>query len=347
LDALPTYKEIAGLKQAVADRDALLVAYSGYLDRDPLVLQYRRAYFEARGHVAPGGAVPTARAWPRSGEGLTYEQRLIALLPKDGIGAEIGPLNLPMLGKEEYRVLYVDHLDAAGLRAKYVGLEGIVEIDRPMVSHSLAETLRGDTPLAYIVASQVLEHVPDPIGWLTDAASALDVGGLFALSLPDRRYTFDFFRTETRTADWIALHMNGVTVPDARAVYDNQMLATAVNVPWMRGDSITPDEITASRGAVTAEKVEPNHMQHVRRAQAGEYLDQHVSVFTPPNFLMVMAQLASDGLLPYRCHQFYPSGWSGHPDRGLSSFTVVLEKIDGRTSPADARRSFLECLGDH
>lgn len=89
-------------------RNQLLEAYSAYVDRDPLVLQYRRAHVDGRGFVAPCAALPTARTWPRSDEGLTYDGRLTGLLPKDGRGAEIGPLNIPQLSKGEYQVLYVD-----------------------------------------------------------------------------------------------------------------------------------------------------------------------------------------------------------------------------------------------
>jgi SAM-dependent methyltransferase len=218
-----------------------LEEYSAYVDRDPLVLQYRRAHVEGRGFTAPSAALPKARPWPRSDQGLTYQDRLTGLLPTDGIGAEIGPLNIPQLSKEKYQVLYVDHLDTEGLRKKYPSLQDIVEIDRPMVNHSLADTLNRDYPLAYICASQVMEHVPNPIRWLNEAASALKVGGLFALSLPDRRFTFDLFREESRTTDLVTAYLNDLQVPDVRTVYDNQLLATAVNVPWLRDDSMTPD----------------------------------------------------------------------------------------------------------
>ncbi len=270
------------------------------------------------------------------------------MLPKDGIGAEIGPLNIPLLTKDDFKVLYVDHLDTDDLRKKYTTVEGIVPIDRPMINHSLADTLKGDYPLAYICGSQVMEHVPNPIRWLQDAATALKVGGLLALSLPDRRLTFDLFRTESRTTDLVTAFLNDHQVPDVRAVYDNHLLATAVNVPWLTEKTVTPPEVFAGRGAVCPPKVAADHMSFVRIAQSGEYLDQHVWVFTPPNFLMIMAQLASEGLIPFKCHQFYPTtdGSDGVHDRSLSSFTVVLEKIDDQVSPSDARRSFLECLGE-
>jgi SAM-dependent methyltransferase len=332
----------------VAAPDQLLKAYSAYLDRAPFVLQYRRAHFEGRGFVAPGAALPTARSWPRSDNGLTYEDRLTGLLPTDMKGAEIGPLNIPQLSKDKHDVLYVDHLDTEGLRRKYPAIQGIVEIDRPMVNHSLADTLKADYPLAYVCASQVLEHVPNPIRWLNEVAAVLSTGGLCALSLPDRRSTFDLFREESRTTDIVAAYLSDLQVPDARAVYDNQLLATAVNVPWLRDDFMTPDQVFAARGAISPAKVQPDHMRITRVAQAGEYLDAHCWVFTPPNFLMVMAQLASDGMIPYRCYQFYPTstGRDGIFDRSIDSFAIILEKVDSAIPRDELRRSFLMALGD-
>jgi SAM-dependent methyltransferase len=313
-----------------------------FTDSNAAVLQYRRAYHEAHGSVAPSAAMPSAKAYPASGSGLSYKQKLTGLLPVEtGLGAEIGPLNIPLLSKQEANVLYVDHLDVHGLRRKYPTVEGIVDIDRPMVSHSLSETLKADAPLDYIVASQVFEHVPNPILWLQEIAGVIRVGGRVALSLPDRRMTFDLFREESAAADMVAAYFADEKVPDVRAVYDNQCLATAVDIPWIRASSMHPKEVIDARGARSPDKVVEDHLRLARMALDGEYLDTHCWVFTPPSFLIVMAQLAEDGLLPFLCRQFYPTDLSSG-DRGSASFVVILERAEFST---DLRKSFLMPLG--
>jgi predicted SAM-dependent methyltransferase len=311
----------------------------------PNVLQYRRVYFEIHGNVAPNGALPSARAWPNQNNALSYREKLIGHLRlESGRGAEIGPLNLPLLSKNDCDVLFVDHLDTAGLQEKYSSLTNIAEIDRPMVDDSLEETLRADGPLDYVVASQVMEHVPNPIRWMNEIAAVLNVGGLLSISLPDRRMTFDLYREETSASDMIAAYLQDITAPDARAVYDHQSLASAVNMHWAIPDSVYPPEVTEGKGSVAAKYVELNPIEVARRANAGEYLDTHCWVFTPPSFLLTMAQIAKEGLLKFRCKQFYPTNEAAL-DRDNHSFVTILEKVDEGISRNEIRNSFLEALG--
>src|SRR5215475_2741460 len=206
----------------VPQLQGMLSQYREYVDTLAPVLRYRQAHFEIKGYVAPGAGIPMARAWPEKDNGISYEDKLLGTLElANGKGAEIGPLNTPVTSKRKCNVLYVDHLDTGGLREKYPTVQGIVEVDRPMVNGSLKETLIGDAPLDYLVASQVFEHVPNPIRWLQEVGAVLRTGGLLAISLPDRRMTFDFLREETQAADIVAAYLESVTVPNVRCVYDH------------------------------------------------------------------------------------------------------------------------------
>jgi hypothetical protein len=225
-DALALEREVLIADRAAAERDALVAQRNRALsERDALALeraaliaereeltrytgnlgatlQYRLAYFEMRGHIAPGLGLPMARSWQRPDNGLSYEQKLLGMFDLSaGRGAEIGPLNIPITSKLTSEVRYVDHLDTDGIKTKYPSLSGIVDIDRPMVNDSLTDTLQDDAPLDYFVASQVFEHVANPVRWLREIAAVLRECGLLSLSLPDRRLTFDLLREETRAAD--------------------------------------------------------------------------------------------------------------------------------------------------
>jgi SAM-dependent methyltransferase len=316
-----------------------------FADYDATVLQYRQAYFEVHGRGAPGLALPRARIWPPQDRALSYKEKLTGLLPiNDGTGAELGPLDIPLLSKDEAHILYVDHLDTAGLRAKYPTLKNIAEVDRPMINDSLEDTLKSDSPLDYMIASHVFEHVPNPVRWLREAAAVLRPGGLMALALPDRRMTFDFFRKESSPSDIVSAYIADATVPDARSVYDCHSQAGYISTPWA-GISVSTEEIISGRGSVKPQHATDDYVRLAQSAKDGAYLDVHAWVYTPWSLLMVMAQLAIDGFLPFALKQFYPTD-SNSPDRGSSSIIAILEKVDEAVPRHELRRSYLSPLGE-
>lgn len=316
-----------------------------YLDSLPAVLQYRQAYYEIHNQIAPGHALPTTHAWPEKDRGFSYKQKLVNLLPlTNGIGAEIGPLNIPILSKSECCILYVDHLDMIGLQNKYPSITDLVSVDRPIINNSLKQTLLNDSPLDFVIASQVFEHVANPIQWLQEIADILYEGGLLALSLPDRRYTFDLYREETCAADIVAAFMEETIIPNIQCIYDHYSLVAPINMHWAIPNSFYPEDIINSRGLASPNKIHTNPLEFVYAAKNGQYLDAHCWVFTPTSFLLVMSQLAKEGFLPFKCRQFYPTNSKSH-DRGNSSFVIVLEKATKNTNLEEIRRSFLEPLG--
>jgi len=346
-----TIKELSGrianLEDAFSKSNAKLSEITKFIKSIPAVLQYRQAYFETFDHAAPPPSLPAARAFPLTNTSLSYKEKLTGLLPiSNGKGAEIGPLDIPILSKEESNVLYVDHLDTEGLQEKYPNVANIVPIDRPMVNDSLFDTLRSDGPLDYIVASQVFEHVPNPIRWLHEAAKVLRPGGFLALALPDRRTTFDLLRQESRASDLVSAYLQDAVVPDIRSVYDHHSQAAYINMLWATPLSVTPEEVVDGCGLVQPKRATDNYMEYVYSAKEGTYFDVHAWVYTPPNFLIIMAQLALDGFMPFRCHQFYPTD-ENCGDRGMYTFFVILEKADKDIEVSDLRNSFLRCLGDN
>src|SRR5690242_513443 len=98
---------------------------------------------------------------------MDRRQKLLeGLAVATSLGAEIGALCRPFVTREDGRVLYVDHASTEDLKFKYridpdVPQEAIVEVDAVWGGQSLLEAL--GTKVDYIVASHVVEHVPDLI----------------------------------------------------------------------------------------------------------------------------------------------------------------------------------------
>lgn len=216
-------------------------------------------------------------------------------------GVEIGALCRPFVKREDGRVIYVDHADTATLRRKFqidpdVDLAALVDVD----------VVWGDTPLDqsiqervdYVIASHVVEHVPDLISWLNEIASILRPGGEIRLIIPDRRFTFDYLRNETKLNDVAYAHMERARVPLPHIVLD--YVANVVKI----------DGGAAWRGEVCAERLEHHHtLQHAlncaAQAKDGIYHDVHCWVFTPQSFATLMMDLAWNGLAVFECTQFF------------------------------------------
>ena len=133
-------------------------------------------------------------------------------------GLELGPLASPVVRREMGDIRYIDHVDVAGLRARYethdgFDIDAIVPIDYVSRTGSIRVAVGEQVVFDYVIASHIIEHVPDLIRWLGDIRSVLRGDGVLSLAIPDHRRCFDSLRAPTVTADVIHAHLTGATVP--------------------------------------------------------------------------------------------------------------------------------------
>ena len=203
-------------------------------------------------------------------------------------GLELGPLHHPIVDRDGTQVLYVDHADTATLRQKYEGHDvgAIVDVD-VVWDQRLAAALGERGPVAYVVASHVIEHVPDLVGWLAEVAEVLAVGGVLSLAIPDKRFCFDRRRAETQLADVSVEHLQARQRPSARQVFDF----------WSGLHEID----TAAAWAGTLDDDTPlgqDELALQKMSEAGastDYVDVHCWVFTP-RFVPRRGRRPADGL---------------------------------------------------
>lgn len=215
-----------------------------------------------------------------------------------GRGLEIGPLDRAIAEKPDFDVRYVDVFDTDGIRAHYrddphVDVRRIPDVDFPLQTaagsmQTLAEAAAPASPYRWVLASHVIEHVPDLIGWLADVAAVLDDGGRLILAIPDRRFTFDSLRPPTTVGQMIQAHLTGDRTPALRAVFDHFRSAVHVGSPerWAGRPVGETDVIHGLAEAMAKTEV----------ARTGEYVDCHVWLFTPEEFVVQMNDLSELGL---------------------------------------------------
>jgi SAM-dependent methyltransferase len=205
-------------------------------------------------------------------------------------GLELGPLTSPVVRRADGDIRYLDHVDTDTLRARYASHEGfdidaIVPIDYAIGEASIRSAVGDDAPFDYVIASHVIEHVPDLIAWLDDVRSVLADDGVLSLAIPDHRRCFDALRTPTVAADVVQAHLDQATVPSPRHVFDHYSSAVLWRglIGW--GEEPPFDELVHVHGE--AEAME----RATAAATTGEYIDVHCWVFTPESFVRLMGSL--------------------------------------------------------
>jgi len=216
-------------------------------------------------------------------------------------GLEIGPLDKPLVTRDAGRILYADYVSTSMLREKYkndpaVNNDNIQEVDIICKDTTLSSALKDK--IDYVIASHVIEHVPDLIGWLDDIKSVLKLDGSLRLAVPDRRYTFDYLRRESNLVELIDAHLHRATMPLPRMILDFSLHYRMVNVYDAWGGSID----------ATSLKPVPNPAEVIDTVtdamENGTYHDVHCWVFTPRSFIDLFAEASAIGLIGYRCDRF-------------------------------------------
>ncbi len=267
---------------------------------------------------------------------------LVAIDVAGSKGLEIGPLDNPRIARHQGDVHYVDHASADALRDKYRTnpalvdrLDEIVDVDHVIEpGGTISEAVGATGSYDYVIASHVLEHVPDPVGWLRDLASVLRVGGVISLVLPDKRYCFDVNRRLTEAADLIDAHLRHATHPTYAQVFDFESKIVAA-------DSIELWHNGADYGLRRRDDVgDPERYAFERcleQRQSGAYFDVHCHTFTPRSFLSIYRTLANLDLVDFSIAAFFPT------EENAMEFFVTLELLPP-TDPVARREEQLRSV---
>ncbi len=126
----------------------------------------------------------------------------IALDNLVGRGIELGALNNPLpVDAQKATVDFADRLPKKEALRLFPELESIADsIVEPHVlidldTDDLSAIQQGNYD--FVIANHVIEHVVNPIRFLAKVSQHLKPGGLFFLTVPDKRFTFDKARALT------------------------------------------------------------------------------------------------------------------------------------------------------
>jgi len=253
----------------------------------------RYGRLEGRTHVDPTG--------------MSREDKVLYGLDRNGLGLEIGPSHNPIAPKRSgFNVHILDHLDAAQLREKYarhdqlgVNVDNIEEVDFVWSGLTLGDTIGAKACYDWVIASHVIEHVPDLVSFLQQCESLLKPGGRLALVVPDKRYCFDHLNGVTSTGELLDAFAERRTRPSPGKVFD--YIANSVQLgstgAWSRG---AQGELEFIHGFAQARDM------WIQASTTSGYIDVHCWRFTPTSFHLLLSDLQVLGLTGLGVFNVFP-----------------------------------------
>ena len=253
---------------------------------------------------------------------------------------EIGPSHAPIAAKRAgWNSFVVDHADQAELRAKYTGypvdLDAIEVVDAVWrggrLDHAVPASHHGR--FDRLIASHVIEHIPDFVTFMVAAQSLITPSGALALAVPDKRYCFDVLKPISTTGDILAGYNPEGAGRHFRRTLFNQ-IAYSVGLDGAIAWGQHPVAKATFMNSLTDAFELTNRLSE---APDSAYVDAHAWQFTPAAFRLAILELADGGLIDWHVAECTPAIGS--------EFIVTLRR--GRpvwATPAEREARRLELL---
>jgi SAM-dependent methyltransferase len=246
-------------------------------------------------------------------------EKLYDFIPKDRPVLEIGPRENPFIRKETHDVYYADIRSEYEVVALYErtgqNLAGLAHIDY-VIDGTYKQTV-GGKKFAAVFSSHVIEHTADIIGHLTELSKILEEGGRIVLCVPDKRFTFDYFRETTPFSQAYAVYRKGDALWRFAFDYFSRVPA---GINYSVGDYMNGSAIFAKEQRLLAEVTD---LADNWENNIGGF---HTWCFTYRSFLAFFRDALRFKLLPFVLR------FSSSPIIGGNEFHIVLEKNAGLLS---------------
>lgn len=250
---------------------------------------------------------------------MSRKKILLSLFNITGLGLEIGPGFDPLLPKKDgYNVETLDHLNADELVKKYqnaggVDVSKIEKVDYVSRGGSIFEAVGVEDRYDFIIASHVIEHTVDFIGFIKDCERLLKHEGVLVLAVPDKRFSFDVLRPLTSTGDVLQSHLDKRTRHTPGAIFDEVAYNSLRNgkLAWTASQRGKLDFFLPLQEARSIfESTQHDEL----------FRDIHAWQFTPSSFRLIVNDLFEIGHIKLRELKFREKG---------ADFFIVLSRNGG------------------
>ncbi len=230
----------------------------------------------------------------------------MAPLTLNGRGLEVAPYFDPLTDKTQLNVLYADCLSTEQIRKKASENPDLRTFAVPDIAivwtpgKALRDCISTGVSFDFAVASHVLEHVPNPVGWLNEILQVMKVGSVLAIILPDKPATSHYMRQETTDSELVGWWLERPAIPTPSQVYD--LLSNG----YQRKDGEPLKFMKNFSASQLRRSYEDHEVMNFTLWSFNErhYLDVHCSVWTPERFVSAMKRMGALDLLNVEVSDF-------------------------------------------
>lgn len=236
----------------------------------------------------------------------------------NGKKLEIGPFINPSIAGDD--VYYSDILSSEEIMNE-VNRIGLKNVQIPKIhfvtkSNLLEHVVPSDIKFKSVISCQNIEHQPCLVTHLKSISNVLEEGGYYFISIPDKRFTSDYFSETSTLTDVISAYLNEDKSLKIKHVLEGKFFTTH-NIPhkhWQGEHGCNPYQ--------SDEKPTFTEMQNIieKCRQNDEVIDYHSWRFTPSTFNEILLQLKIMKIIHLDIIRLYPT------IHGSSEFFAILKK---------------------
>ena len=268
---------------------------------------------------------------------LDRKSKVMHGLKAEGLGLEVGPSHSPIAAKRDgYNVDILDRLDQNQLRRKFaahinnrINVNNIEFVDHVWQGQSLTELIGKIDYYDWIIASHVIEHIPNIINFLQECERLLKKDGRLSLVIPDKRYCFDALKPCSVTGEILDSFQLNRKRPSAGQIFEHYANSCKIN-----GNSTWSADLEGDLKLIN--KFQKAYKLYRKSIVTDDYIDVHCWRFTPDSFRLLMVDLRMLRLINFEItHEFPTVG---------CEFYVTLGKSENEISTIDIESDRLNLL---
>ncbi|MBK3736567.1 methyltransferase domain-containing protein [Azospirillum brasilense] len=213
-----------------------------------------------------------------------------SMINTSGLGLEIGASYNPVMPKRDgYNIRIADYAGHDYLRKLHnLSSDHIEDVDYVTNGGPVSKAVEEENCFDYIVASHMIEHCVDFIGFLKDCETLLKPDGALVLVVPDKRNCFDVFQSLSSVGEMLDIHQKLPRKHASGKLFDHLAYAGGRN-----GHIVWPHGCPVELGFVHSL---PEALAAFQLAEASdEYRDCHSWRFTPSSFRLIVNDLHEIG----------------------------------------------------